>query len=271
MTLLSAKTDALPTADAAVFADTGDEYPHTYEHLDWLEKQISEFPIHRVSNGRRLSDDVLAGTNESGHGEERYGYRYHSIPLIAKGGGMTRRTCTAKYKIRHLERAIRERVLGVAPGRRPSGDVLVEQWLGITVEESHRMRDSFPAWARMEWPLIATPGWTREDCLSWFSAAYPHRRLAKSACTFCPFQSPQSWVRLRTAHPEEWERAVEMDRRVAAGPVKQANPTQKHVFGLHRRGIPLDQAVEADARIMGEGGSAGGDLWGNECHGVCHT
>ena len=103
LTLLSAKTDALPTADAAVFADTGDEYPHTYEHLDWLEKQISEFPIHRVSNGRRLSDDMLAGTNESGHGEERYGYRYHSIPLFAKGGGMTRRTCTAKYKIRALD------------------------------------------------------------------------------------------------------------------------------------------------------------------------
>ena len=271
MALLAAKTDAIPTVDAAVFSDTGDEHPHTYEHLDWLETEIDEFPIYRASIGRRLSDDVLEGVNESGYGMERYGYRYHSIPLFSESGGMTRRTCTAKYKIRPLEKTIREQVLGLSRGKRAPRGVLVEQWLGITAEEAHRMRDSSPPWARTEWPLISVLGWTREDCLSWFAEAYPNRALAKSACTFCPYQSAASWMRLRDEQPEEWARAVEMDRKISQGPVKQNNPNRKVVLYLHPRGVPLEQALSLDPDMGKSPNGENGDLWGNECFGVCHT
>ena len=40
----------LPKPDVAVFADTGWEPPHVYEHLNWLESQLS-FEVVRVNNG----------------------------------------------------------------------------------------------------------------------------------------------------------------------------------------------------------------------------
>ena len=128
LALLSAKTDSVPTVDAAVCSDTGEEHAYTYEHLDWLKTEISEFPIIRVSNnGRRLGDDVLHGVNETGQGEARYGYPYYSIPLFSTGGGLTRGTCTAKYKIRPIERALREQILGIPPGKRAKTKVKPEK------------------------------------------------------------------------------------------------------------------------------------------------
>ena len=51
----------LPKPDVAVFADTGWEPPSVYEHLDWLEKQVS-FDVVRVSSGN-IRDNILAGTS----------------------------------------------------------------------------------------------------------------------------------------------------------------------------------------------------------------
>ena len=51
--------------DCAIFADTRWEPPSVYEHIDWLEGQLS-FPLCVVDNGRSLREDVKALTNHSG-------------------------------------------------------------------------------------------------------------------------------------------------------------------------------------------------------------
>ena len=54
----------LPQPDLAIFADTGWEPPHVYEHLDWLESQLS-FDVVRVNNGN-LRENIMKGINPIG-------------------------------------------------------------------------------------------------------------------------------------------------------------------------------------------------------------
>ena len=47
----------IPMVDCAIFSDVKGEPQKVYEHLDWLEKQLS-YPLHRVT-WRDLKQDVL--------------------------------------------------------------------------------------------------------------------------------------------------------------------------------------------------------------------
>ena len=89
--------------DCAIFANTRWEPPSVYEHIDWLEGQLS-FPLHVVDNGRSLRKDVKALTNHSASS------RYVDIPVYLKGrdggsDGIGRRQCTTNYKIRRAPRS----------------------------------------------------------------------------------------------------------------------------------------------------------------------
>ena len=109
--------DAIP--DCAIFADTHWEPPSLYTHLDWLAERLG-FPVYVVDNGRSLREDVKTFTNHSGNAS------FVDLPVYLKGrdggsDGMGRRQCTEHYKIRPIQRKIRE-LLGLAKGQRvPSG------------------------------------------------------------------------------------------------------------------------------------------------------
>ena len=49
-----------PTPDCAIFADTGWEPQYVYEHLDWLESQLS-YPLIRVSAGNIKKKPAKSG------------------------------------------------------------------------------------------------------------------------------------------------------------------------------------------------------------------
>ena len=84
----------LPKPDVAVFADTGWEPPHVYEHLDWLESKLS-FEVVRVQSGN-LRDNILKGVSAEGR-------PYLTIPafLVNPDGSnaLANRQCTSQYKI----------------------------------------------------------------------------------------------------------------------------------------------------------------------------
>ena len=78
-----------PKPDFCVFADTGWEPAAIYEHLDWLEGELS-IPVHRVS----------AGNIRTSRGAEQ-------MPLFVngeKGLATTGRKCTIDYKIVPIHR-----------------------------------------------------------------------------------------------------------------------------------------------------------------------
>lgn len=241
-----------PKADAAVFADTQDEPQWVYDHLAILEKWAAErgIPVHRTTHGK-LSDSYLDGAIE---GRKRFA----AIPAWTKGeddrAAPLRRQCTSEYKIDPIERKVRA-LLGVP--RVDSRKRRVACMLGISLDESERMRDSRTSWIENEYPLIAAR-MTRNDCITLIrEVGLPVPR--KSACVFCPFHSDSYWRDLKANFPEEWEKAVKFDEAIRDASKSGArNPIFLHRSLRPLRGINLD----AQGNLFGEG-------FGNECSGVC--
>lgn len=254
LALMAARGEIGPMPDCAIFADTGWEPGAVYRHLDWLRAPgVLPFPVHIVSAGN-ISDGLIAG------GE---GGRWASIPAftrsIDRSGrlsiGMIRRQCTKDYKIVPIRRKVRQ-LLGLWRRRSPTIPV-AEQWLGISWDETIRMKPSFEDWQVNRWPLIERR-MTRNDCLrSLQRHGYPEP--PKSSCIGCPFHSNAHWRRIRGGDPAEWRDAVEVDRRIRSG----FRGIRGEVY-LHRSAVPLDQA---DLRNDADLGQL--DLWPNECEGMC--
>ena len=242
--------------DCAIFADTRWELPSVYEHIEWLRSRLSS-PLYVVDNGRSLRQDVKTLTNHSGF------RRYIDIPVFLKGrdgegDGIGRRQCTTNYKVRPIRRKIRE-LLGLRPRQRVPAGTTVELWLGISTDESIRMKTSRDRWITNRYPLIEA-GMSRTDCSDWWAARYD-RPLERSACVACPFQSRQRWIETRRRWPKLFAEAVEIDPRMRDGLAFAKEPY------LHPRRMPLAQAVTLDERDLGSGGQRDG--FGNECEGHC--
>jgi hypothetical protein len=171
--------------------------------------------------------------------------RFASMPLhiLNRDGspGMMRRQCTAEYKIKPIKRQIRD-LLGYPHPRRVPKGVFVEQWIGISVDEFHRAKDSGVAYMRNRFPLIGL-GLSRSDCLRLLR----NRGLEstpRSACLGCPYHDNAQWRSLRDTSPGEWDDVVAFDRAIRAGNARanaDGNPLLGQAF-LHRSRVPLHEA-----------------------------
>lgn len=252
--LLMSIDGELPLLDHAIFADTGWEPRAVYDHLDWLEQEATEagIKVHRVANGNLRADAL-----DSSH-------RFASMPLFVRNQdgtkGMIRRQCTSEYKIKPIERKLRE-VAGILPRQRPKG-VLVEQWMGISWDEMQRMSDpSFP-WITKRYPLIDLR-MDRNNCHQWLARRGVN--APRSACLGCPFHVDHEWRAIRDNDPAGWADAVEFDAAIRAGNVAKAG--DKQLLGqayLHGSLRPLD---EVDLTTIEDHGQ--GNLFDTECAGVC--
>lgn len=245
----------LPKPDVAIFADTGWEPPSVYEHLDWLQEQLS-FEVVRVKAGN-IRDNILQGTSPDGN-------NYLGIPafLVNADGSpaVAARQCTSKYKIRPINRYLRER-LGVAPGRRAPKHVQVEIWMGISADEALRQKHSREEWATNRYPLIEL-GFSRAQLFNWFTENYPGRYLPRSSCIGCPYHTDGEWKWLKTNHPDAFEDAVFVDRALREVPLVKNAITRRGYAYLHRSRAPLsevnfDEATDYDSQMM------------EECEGLC--
>lgn len=256
--ILAARGDLEPL-DYAVFADTGWEPAAVYEHLDRIDHEVAQpagIEIRRVSAGH-IRDDALDPE-----------HRFASMPMYVKnqdgGDGMGRRQCTSEYKLKPLKRAVRE-LLGASPredgvpGRVPTGR-WAEQWIGISVDESHRALDSKSTqYMPARWPLLER-GLSRADCMAINTAAgFPG--TPKSACIGCPFHGNNQWRDLRDNHPEEWADAFDFDAQIRNGSARanaQGQPLRGQMF-LHRSRVPLAEAP-IDRVTRGEWNGRQGDV-----------
>lgn len=248
-TLLMLSADGtLPKLDAAVFSDTGWEPAAVYQHLNRLEEEVAKpagIPIHRVATGNIRKDALNPQA------------RYAQMPLYVRGHGgghgMLRRACTAEYKVKPIKEQVR-RLLGYPHPRPVPKGVFVEQWIGISSDESSRaarMTDDVQ-YMRNQFPLLFLPGgtsarssisWTRKDCIRYLTAR-GFAETPKSACIGCPYTGNARWRQIRDERPEEWADAVDFDQQIRHGnarAIAEGTPLEGEAF-LHRSRVPLAQA-----------------------------
>lgn len=243
----------LEKPDIAVFADTKWEPPHVYKHLEWLEKQLS-YEVAHVSAGN-IRENVLAGVTPDGN-------KFLDMPLFltnADGShAVAARQCTAHYKINPIHKYLRKK-LNLEPGKRAPKDIQVEMWMGISVDESHRIKDSRDEWITNRYPLIEME-LSRAQLYKWFGERYPDRTLPRSACIGCPYHTNMEWKWLKENDPESFQDAVFIDRVIRDVP--HLRGTLKGVGYLHRDRKNLD-VVDFDKEEDYD------DFMASECEGVC--
>jgi hypothetical protein len=228
-------------ADFAVFADTQVEPPEVYAWLDYLQSKVS-IPVYRTTKG-----DIVADTLAEG--------RSASLPYFTRDAsgkpGIAQRQCTKEYKLEPVYKEIR-RELGYKPGERVKHEVRV--LVGISCDESHRMKAPMHPWVTNVYPLVdqwKSRAWAREYVEDKLGMTPP-----RSACFICPYHSNVEWRDIRSKSPDLWQRAVEFDRQIRRRPMLDAD------CYLHSDRVPLDQVDLTENRAQL-------DMFGNECEGMC--
>jgi 3'-phosphoadenosine 5'-phosphosulfate sulfotransferase (PAPS reductase)/FAD synthetase len=165
-----------------VFADTGAEWPETYEYLGYFQENfLRHYGLEITRLGKEWRTDKSAREMDL----LEYCRERKTFP------NANRRWCTSAWKVRPLEKWCR------AHGR-CFQDLLV----GISADEARRK----PQRRR---PLV-DHGYTRQDCVDVIAAqglAVPR----KSGCWFCPFQKISQWRELYFTHRDLFMQAVELE------------------------------------------------------------
>jgi plasmid stability protein len=161
--------------DVVIFADPGWESKETYDFIQFCRDKCAEakLPFITASAGNIRKDALTPGK------------RFASMPLhlATESGerrGMSRRQCTREYKVDAVNRTLRNYF------KYPKGKQIrppIENWLGISLDEVMRMKESRVASFVVRWPLIDLK-MTRQDCLDYL-AKKGWRKVAKSACIGC--------------------------------------------------------------------------------------
>jgi hypothetical protein len=232
----------LPWVDAIIYAETGDDGGVTDAHINVMEGLIrsasNECQFLRVSNGRKLSDDIRRrADNDAG--------RFVAAPFYAAGGGQARRQCTREFKIEPLEKAQRK-LLGYEPRQIiPPGSA--EVWIGFSTDEVVRAGAAFARWSVNRFPLLEQR-MSRRDCINWINEkGFP--MPPRSACVFCPFRTAADWRSLKANDPEGFETACEIDRLL-----RETNEGRmKEKLYVHRSLKPLSEVDFSTAEEQGQG------------------
>lgn len=265
----------LEKPDYAIFSDTQAEPDHVYRWLEWLTSRLS-YPVIRVTAGS-LRDDILAASRGEGLNEARAPFFIRT----SKGHrSMLWRQCTNRHKIVPLQAEV-QKLVGLEPGgkvngKRYKGPPLVRQFIGISLDEMQRMKDSGFPYLQHEYPLVDLKI-TRTDCLDWMERhGYP--KPAKSSCTFCPYRRNHQWRDMKENDPASFEDACRIDDALRTPQYIELIKAgidlngEKFVGGGAYVHDSLKPLREIDFRTAEQAGQIGLDLthpMNNECEGMC--
>jgi len=167
-------------AGPIVFADTGCEWPETYDYLEYFTREWLA--------PRGLEITVLgAEARKSAGGDERTLIEFCEARRIFPM--LWRRWCTRGWKADVINHWAKERGLET-------------QMLGIAADEAHRSIQHVR-------PLV-TAGLTRNNCVGLIYAeglSIP----PKSSCYLCPLQQKHAWRVLYDKHPALFERVARLE------------------------------------------------------------
>jgi 3'-phosphoadenosine 5'-phosphosulfate sulfotransferase (PAPS reductase)/FAD synthetase len=226
----------LEPIDFAIHADTTHESQLTYEFADRWRGWLKEARVEVVT----VKPKTAKAVNSSGNG----GVNIPAYSIGERKNGQLNRQCTGAWKIAPMRRWIQAH-----RNKEP-----VEQWIGISLDEFQRMKDSNVKYITHRWPLIENK-MTRVDCVKWLEA-HNLEIPPRSACTFCPFHNSAEWRRIKN-NKQDWKEAIKTDYEIR----KAWRPNG---LFLHPSRKPLE---EVDFRTPEEKGQL--SLWDNECTGMC--
>jgi hypothetical protein len=202
----------LPPFDLILFADTGGERPHTYEHIDRMQKWLADHGMPQITIVRKVRRDGRV------HSLEENCLESNMLPSLAYGY----KSCSQKFKI-----APQDKFVNNLPGMRKffrDGGKL-HKFIGYEFAESRRWMQApiedkkyFYHYPLVEWQ------WSRAECIAAIDrAGIP--RPGKSACFFCPSSKKPEIAELKQTYPLLYARALDME----------ANAKLTKVKGLGRR------------------------------------
>jgi hypothetical protein len=177
--------------DLILFADTGGEKPHTYDHIkrfsEWLVKNgMPEITV--VKGSKTLEDDCL---------ERR------ALPSIAYGF----KTCSQRFKIQPQDKFMNN--WQPAKNVWANGEKVIKL-VGYDATEERRAKDYGTDKYILRYPLIEW-GWDRDVCKDVIKS-YGIPLPGKSACFFCPSSKAQEVKQLAKQYPNLAARAIAMEK-----------------------------------------------------------
>ena len=216
----------LPPVDFAIHADTTWERERTYAFAKQWTPWLEERGVKVVTVSDPIAPQKIIDDSGQTHAPV-----YSLDPRIEQliRPGQLRRSCTQRWKIAPMRRYISSQLNG---NKRPG---VVEQWLGITLDEHHRAKDSDVKYITHRFPLLEM-NYTRADCLAWLK----RNNLpspGKSACTFCPYHNQVTWEQMKRENGHDWKQAVEVDERI-----RDKRPP--YPLFVHPARVPLPEAVK---------------------------
>lgn len=193
--LLVLKAQGKVEFDEAVFADTGNEQPETYEY--W-QNVIIPFCFDNNIN--------LARINKQGKVLYDDNFEKHIIPTRQF------RSCTDKFKIRVIKK--------YALAKYGDEDRVIFM-IGFASDEKHRAENC--TLDNRQYPLIEL-NIDREGCKRVIREVEMNDNQkglpvpVKSGCWFCPFQPKKSWLRLLKNHPDLFAQAESLEKNCSRYP-----------------------------------------------------
>ncbi|ASV43981.1 phosphoadenosine phosphosulfate reductase [Pseudoalteromonas phage KB12-38] len=213
--------------DVILFADVGNEMPHTYDYIPILQEWLAKVGFPKLSITRKKFKDGSTSTLYD------YCIEKQTLPSLAYGN----HTCSAKWKIQAMDvfynnhpatkavwgkfyrcSDIKNKVTkligfdSLEPERTCRFALPKNTDNPAIIREKHKFDVSFPL---QEW------GYNREDCTKIIlEAGLPDP--GKSACFFCPSTQPEEILAMSKSEPELYQKAIKLEE------VSQANPANKN-------------------------------------------
>ena len=205
-----------------LFADTGGELPHTYEHLRFMSNKCQQWfglPIETVFKTYKGEQTSLEGDC----------LRNETLPSLAYGF----KACSMKYKVEPQNRRVRKWMdeRGVKTVTKAIGYDFAEGHRGgaITTKELGKGRIENYWYPLIEWR------WKRRECVEAIDR-HGLPQAGKSSCFFCPAMKLREILRLRDQAPEYYQRAIALEENV-----KVKGPKEGLAFG-----VKWSEVVKAD-------------------------
>ncbi|MCD9188263.1 MAG: hypothetical protein LUM44_17740 [Pyrinomonadaceae bacterium] len=219
----------LPRPERIVMADTGRECKTTFEYLENYMRPL----LHEVGCEVEVIPHSFSKQDLYYINKNKEESQLPVIPTWTRQNGEVgkmRTFCSGFWK----RDVVRDWLLLPEQGYGRKNPVI--QWIGFSLDEISRCKDSDVQWREHHYPLIwgYNVRMTRQECVD-LVLNYGLPEPPKSRCWMCGEQNNEEWRDVQS-RPDEWQKAVELDYEIRSR-------DESNAVYLHFSGVPL---IEAD-------------------------